>query len=60
MTRPRIPYPTKAQIQRLIEAARAAGIEIGALRITTTGQVTIVDKSAIDTVYEDDDLDEYV
>ena len=59
MTRKHIPFPTKAQILRLIEAAKAAGIIIGAVRVSPTGDVTVLDKSVAPT-NDEPDLSEYV
>ena len=60
MNSKRIPFPTKAQILRLVEAAKAAGIIVGAVRVNTSGEVTIVDKEALTTKDRGDDLSNYV
>ena len=59
MTAKRVPYPTKAQILRLIEAAKAAGIVIGAIRVSPTGDVTVLDKS-VTPAKDEPDFSEYV
>ena len=60
MNSKRIPFPTKAQILRLVEAAKAAVIIVGAVRVNTSGEVTIVDKEALTTKDRGDDLSNYV
>lgn len=40
-------YPRKVEITRAVEAAKAAGIKIGAVRITPEGAIEIVQADSI-------------
>lgn len=46
MKRERPNLPTKAQVTRLVEAARAAGLKVAGFRVEADGAIVIFDKSA--------------
>ena len=56
----KVKFPSKAQILRLIEAAKAGGMSVGAVRLSPTGDVTIMDKSTIPANDSDDELSKFV
>lgn len=41
MTRP-VHYATKAQVRRAVEAARAAGLEIGGVEVASCGTIRVL------------------
>lgn len=51
MTRPaRLRYPTKAQIERTIAAARACGIDVAGFEITSDGAIRIIEPRAAPSI----------
>lgn len=60
MTKGKNSYPSPAQVRRIVEAAREAGLQVVALKINSAGEVTIVDKSVLPIKDDCDDLSHYV
>ncbi len=48
MTAPaRITYPSKAQIERMVAAARSAGIDVAGLEVSPDGTIRVVEPRAV-------------
>ena len=58
MKRERPKLPTKAQITRLIEAARSSGIDVAGFRIEADGAIVVFDKTA--SPVKTDDLSKFI
>lgn len=53
-------YPSPAQIRRVLEAVRAVGFEVAALKISNDGEVTVIDKSVLSIKDKREDLSQFV
>tara|TARA_R110000868_G_scaffold360648_2_gene622701 strand:+ start:2735 stop:2920 length:186 start_codon:yes stop_codon:yes gene_type:complete len=42
----RLPYPTQAQIQRVVKAARKSGVDVAGFRIEADGGIVVFDRTA--------------
>lgn len=64
MNAPRLPRLSSAEIKRrvklLAESAHEQGMDIGAIRMSASGEISVLDKSAIPTNPDWQDLSDFV